>query len=134
MIEKVIEFNQQILGITQRYVDQQSIEEFGLTFVQLDEELNELSEARNNSNLVEQIDALIDLIYFAQGALYKMGINAKMYSAIFNAVHDCNMTKKKGKSHRENHGETDAVKPEYWRPPNERIMSIICSENEDYNN
>jgi len=77
----------------------------------LDEELSEFDEA---SNLEEQTDALIDLIYFAMGGLLKMGVAP---GAAFAQVHEANMRKRRGINETRPKQHVDAIKPEGWTPP-----------------
>lgn len=79
------------------------------TAICLNEEIDELFGA---ANISDQADALIDLIYFAFGALYQMGVPARK---VWDEVHRANITKKRGITERGN--EIDAAKPEGWTPP-----------------
>lgn len=72
----------------------------------------ELEEFENADTISDQADALIDLIYFAFGALHQMGINAER---VWNEVHRANMTKKRGSTKRGH--ENDATKPDGWKAP-----------------
>jgi hypothetical protein len=65
--------------------------------------------------LEDEVDALIDLIYFAGGRLYEMGVDG---GAHFLEVHCRNMAKERGeKSTRHGSAGYDAVKPEGWVGP-----------------
>lgn len=79
------------------------------TLVCLNEELEEFGDA---DTIAEQADALIDLIYFAYGALHQMGVDAER---VWNEVHRANMTKVRGETKRGH--DNDATKPEDWRAP-----------------
>ncbi|NCO03302.1 MAG: nucleoside triphosphate pyrophosphohydrolase family protein [Alphaproteobacteria bacterium] len=58
----------------------------------LQEELDELKEALENDDIVETLDALIDLQYVLDGAFLSFGLqNIKMDA--FNEVHRSNMSK-----------------------------------------
>lgn len=75
----------------------------------------ELEEFRAAETPADQLDALIDLIYFAAGQVYTMGANGQ---AAFDAVHAANMTKMKGTlSKRPGPSNFDAVKPNTWKAP-----------------
>lgn len=83
------------------------------------EELDEFAEA---DNLVDQADAMIDLIYFALGTMVEMGVRP---DELFRTVHRANMTKlwPDGKPHfRE---DSKIVKPEGWIDPYETLSRII---------
>lgn len=58
----------------------------------LQEELNELSEAIKNNDLVEVADALADLQYVLSGAVLEFGM-ATHFKALFDEVHRSNMSK-----------------------------------------
>ena len=78
----------------------------------LTEELNEYIKAVKSNDRIEQLDALIDLIYIALGtANYE---NFKFDDA-FKEVHSCNMKKIQKATER---SKWDVVKPEGWQPPN----------------
>lgn len=77
------------------------------------EELAELQTALNEDDLPETLDALIDLMYFAAGAIHSLGVDG---DEAFRRVHSANMTKKAGiKPTRGLNG--DATKPADWTPP-----------------
>jgi predicted HAD superfamily Cof-like phosphohydrolase len=63
----------------------------------------------------EQVDAILDLIYFAIGRLYEMGVPEEVAKMYFNNVHKANMKKVRGKTKRGH--DADASKPEGWQPP-----------------
>lgn len=90
--------------------------------VQLDDDLfrhrtrcmmEELTEFLGAKTIADQADAMIDLIYFAYGTLYKMGVDADQ---CFSIVHSANMQKTMGVTKRGH--DDDAAKPEGWTPPN----------------
>ena len=83
------------------------------------EELTEFWKGIKDANVPDQVDALIDLVYFAFGGLYKMGVRPEQFDLMFDAVHKANMTKKKGITKRGH--ENDAAKPEEWREPKARL-------------
>ena len=58
----------------------------------LQEELNELSEAINNNDLVEVADALADIQYVLTGAVLEFGLGEK-FVELFNEVQRSNMSK-----------------------------------------
>ena len=83
------------------------------------EEINEFIEA---PDIVEQADAMIDLIYFALGTLVEMGIEPEK---LFSVVHNANMSKlwNDGKPHYGADGKT--IKPKTWKDPHSELENII---------
>ena len=83
----------------------------------LQEELDELKEALENDDLVETLDALIDLQYVLDGAFLSFGLqNVKMEA--FSEVHRSNMSKlgEDGKPIRRE-GDGKVMKgPNYFKP------------------
>lgn len=123
---QIQQFNQEVLGINPRQLGEQDKGEFDLSVKQLKEEVREFEEARASGDFIKQIDALIDLQYFTIGVLYKLGINADQYEQICTAVHGCNMMKKVGvKKERGDHGAADAIKPDSWKDPEQKIIGIL---------
>lgn len=86
----------------------------------LEEELFEFSVAEN---INDQIDALLDLVYFALGRLYEMGIPVHAAKACWNAVHQANMEKTCGITSRGFFN--DAVKPEGWVAPDHSWVEAL---------
>lgn len=87
----------------------------------LQEELDEFNEAEE---LVDQVDALMDLLYFSYGTLVELGVSP---TAPFQAVHDANMSKL-GADGRPIFSCTGKVaKPKDWIGPEERIQKILDS-------
>jgi len=83
------------------------------------EELNEFLQA---DEVVEQADAMIDLMYFALGTLVEMGVRP---AVLFDIVHTANMSKlwPDGKPHYNAMGKT--VKPAGWQDPHEKLRLAI---------
>lgn len=76
------------------------------------EELNEFVKGMNEKNILEMADALVDLVYVAKGTAVMMGLP---WRALWNDVHDANMSKVPGKTHR---GDlVDVCKPAGWAEP-----------------
>ena len=122
----VVDFNQRILGIGQRKPAMLSQSEFDISIACLTEEIAEFDEAHTNGDFIGCIDAIIDLRYFAVGVLYKLGLTAEQIEAMDQAVHDANMQKRLGKKEGRGDGiAADAVKPEGWISPEERIAAIL---------
>lgn len=130
VFEMVEEFNKEIVGVPTRDIGPiQDKEEVGYLVGCLREEIEEFEEAIDQ-DFIGQIDALVDLIYFAVGGLTRMGIPSMLSRRIFAAVHDANMTKKGGKKlERSIQHDLDAIKPEGWVSPEERIIKLIESHN-----
>lgn len=75
----------------------------------------ELTEFKDADTLEDEVDALIDLCYFALGRVIEMGV---IPGAAFEEVHVANMTKKRGELSKRPYAKGfDAVKPEGWTPP-----------------
>lgn len=121
----IVEFNQQILKIDPRPLAPLEGGELQATLKAFDEELTEFKEAIQQGDFIGQIDALTDLKYFIDGALYKMGLTAEQINDINYAVHDANMQKKLGVVEKRGNPLGDAVKPEGWVSPEERIGKIL---------
>ena len=125
-VEDIIEFNQRVLGIQQRELGMMPEAESDITIKCLNEEAEEFQMAYDNLDFIGTIDALIDSIYFAVGAMYKQGLDARQISQCMDAVHQANMEKKLGVNHHRGDGSAaDAVKPEGWVSPEERIAEIL---------
>ena len=78
------------------------------------EELNELTEAMNNKDLLEVADALTDILYVTYGAGHAFGINL---DKCFEEVQNSNMSKldDKGKPIYNEHGKV-MKGPNYFKP------------------
>lgn len=124
--EQVVDFNQVILGIEQRAIGLLPQNEFELSMSCLQEEVDEFEQAHNNGDVIGSFDALVDLMYFATGIMYKMGLTSDQINRIKTAVHEANMTKKRGHLAKRGDGVAiDAVKPDGWVSPEERIALIL---------
>jgi predicted HAD superfamily Cof-like phosphohydrolase len=91
------------------------------------EEINEFMEATKNNDIVEQADAMIDVIYFALGTLVEMGVEPEN---LFNIVQHANMSKlwEDGKPHYKEDGKVK--KPEGWKDPhNDSVLEILRQGN-----
>ncbi len=125
IVSDIIDFNQIILGIRQRSPQLLYSEEYNISIKCLLEEIQEFQEAHAEENLVGCIDALLDLVYFNVGVLYKLGLDENDIHQCFGAVHLANMTKKKGVNAKRDTGAADAVKNDSWVGPEQRISGII---------
>jgi predicted HAD superfamily Cof-like phosphohydrolase len=85
--------------------------------------LEETAEFLTASDIYEQADAMIDLIYFALGTLVEMGIKP---DELFNAVQQANMSKiwEDGKP-RFNNKDGKVIKPANWEDPKPKLKAII---------
>ena len=125
LINDIVDFNQMVLGIEPRETGLLSTNEYQITVNCLSEEVKEFNEAHINDDLVGCVDALIDGIYFAVGALYKHGLTSDQISRCIAAVHLCNMEKKKGVNSKRDTGAADAVKGDDWVGPEAMIKEIL---------
>lgn len=106
-------FNREVLGIVPPIVAG-PVPEDRLKWLELAlrEELDEFLTAKTAE---DQADALLDLMYFAAGELYKMGVDGQK---AFDAVHAANMQKVRGElSKRPGSKGYDATKPPGWQAP-----------------
>ena len=117
LVKDVYKFNQEIIG-TQQLEQPQVLNRERLLFAltALYEELNEFTIANNENNVGEALDAMIDLIYFALGRCYEMGISEEQFNKCWQMVQEKNMSKKRGMKNRGT--EQDAQKPEGWTAAN----------------
>lgn len=126
MFREVETFNKQIIGLDRQLGHRIDSDEIKFFTGLLGEEIQEFKDAWNEEDYVKQIDALIDLMYFAAGGLVRLGVPSEKSEEIFQIVHNCNMNKKKGvKEERDITGETDAVKPIGWSSPEEAISNLL---------
>ena len=96
MIEEIFDFNKLVLSISKNKICELSASEAEFIKKAIDEETKELHEAITSGNIVDQIDALIDLAYFAIGGIYKLGLSAEQANTCFTHIHATNMSKVKG--------------------------------------
>lgn len=117
MIEDVRRFQEQILCKPFPTKPQNfSAELEHETVVRLDEEIEEFQHAKL---LSDKADALVDLIYFALGALHQAGVDTRR---VWTAVQHANMTKVRGITKRGD--DNDAAKPDDWTPPDHTWLDI----------
>jgi predicted HAD superfamily Cof-like phosphohydrolase len=121
----VVAFNREVLSIYPRKKSLLESAELDQTTKCLREEVDELERAHQNTDFIEGVDALIDLIYFAVGGLYRMGLTSEEMTQCSEIIHNCNMRKEKGVVRRRGDGSAaDAVKPDGWKGP-EELMAIV---------
>lgn len=124
-IHAVVEFNKKVLKIEPRPLHPLEGGELQATRKAFAEELDEFDKAHDQGDFLGQIDAIVDLTYFAFGALYKMGLTADQINDVCMAVHSANMEKKLGVVEKRGNPLGDAVKPDGWVGPEERIAQIL---------
>ena len=85
------------------------------------EELNELTEAMNNKDLLEVADALTDILYVTYGAGHAFGINL---DKCFEEVQNSNMSKldENGKPIYNEHGKV-MKGPNYFKPDLKKFIN-----------
>lgn len=84
------------------------IDDFQQRVDYMEEEVSELIFCHDDKDLYGEVDALLDLIYFAIGTLLKMGVDPR---PCWDEVHRANMDKLPAVNHK------NSVKPEGWRAP-----------------
>ena len=131
MIKSIYEFNTQLLGVKTGTPKLLEKSELDWLLVALNEEIQELVEADEKSSLVDCVDSVLDLAYFAVGACTRMGLTQQQIEDCFKAIHHANMTKKMGvKESRPQDGSiADAIKPIGWQPPEKAIKDILYQKN-----
>ncbi len=95
-LEQVFEFNKlggQDVGEDPRWIN---VDAFDLQYNLIKEEIRELSDAYDNKNSVEVLDALVDIQYVLLAMVCRLGMGKEFLDA-FQMVHDNNMTKVKDK-------------------------------------
>ena len=113
-LDLVLQFNQDIIGLPiPEQPSRLDPERKKWASGALSEELTEFMDA---TELEDEVDALLDLVYFALGRVIEMGV---VPGAAFEEVHAANMAKVRGElSKRPNAKGFDAIKPDGWQPPN----------------
>lgn len=126
LVSSVFEFNHEIIKMPKELPLQPLSSELKDWYLAaMNEEISEFIQAWQEDDIVGQIDALLDKIYFAIGRLQQMGLTAEQTVSCFKAVHEANMTKKRGAQAKRGGIEADAVKPENWLSPEARIRNIL---------
>ncbi len=83
------------------------------------EEIEEFVQAES---IVDQADAIADLIYYALGVLVEMGIDG---SRIFEIVHTANMAKRRAGGLPQYEQDGKVAKPEGWTSPKTAIQQWL---------
>ena len=94
-----------------------------LAFRLLNEELNEFMSASQQINRVEQVDALVDIIYVAIGALWKLGFNPEQIERAITIICDSNDSKVVKKT--PNHLKANINKGKDYIPPTEALTLLV---------
>ena len=94
----------------------------------MQEELDEFVEA---NTIEDEVDAMIDLMYFALGTLVEIGVKPQ---EIFDIVQHANMSKvwPDGLVHKNEMGKT--IKPANWEDPAPKIRAEIARQLEEAKN
>jgi len=89
----------------------------------------ELTEFEDAETLEDEVDALIDLAYFALGRLVEMGVAPR---PVFEVVHNANMAKERGELSKRPHAKGfDAIKPTGWKAPDLKpLLSVTLDDYE----
>jgi predicted HAD superfamily Cof-like phosphohydrolase len=84
--------------------------------------MEEIQEFLKAETVIDQADAMIDLMYFALGTMVEMGVNPE---PLFNIVQEANMNKlwPDGKPRYREDGKI--LKPEGWQPPEPKLKAEI---------
>lgn len=129
----MVEFNQEVLGIEPRKLGLQPPEEAALSFTQMREEAYEYRDANEERDYINVVDSVLDELYFCYGILYKLGLTENMIDDMFTAIHNANMSKKKGvKEGREGFDAADAGKPKDWIDPKQAMGEILNAHINNY--
>jgi predicted HAD superfamily Cof-like phosphohydrolase len=86
----------------------------------LREEVEEFATAIETQDLPEQVDALIDLIYYAKGTAIMLGMG-ELWPRLWTEVQRANLSKEPGITKRGHR--FDCVKPDGWRSP--QLLPIL---------
>lgn len=126
LIDNIFTFNRELLGVKDREKGLLSDKELDYAVKAAIEEVTEMKEAHKAQDYIGAVDAVCDLLYFGVGFLARMGLSESEVRQCMQAVHEANMTKKLGvQAKRGGEGVADAVKPENWVGPEERIAAIL---------
>ena len=112
-IEDIEDFHDKFNHTYQDYPRSLTRNEKAFRITCLREEIKEYEESKN---LEEELDALVDLVYFAFGTAYRHGFNFK---EAWKRVHAANMRKIRAgtASESKRNSNLDIVKPKNWEKP-----------------
>ncbi len=91
-------------------------DQFKMYLKLINEEVTELSEAVSNTDKVETLDALIDIIVVTIGAIHSMGADAEGAWKEVMATNFAKIDRETGKVRKREDGKV--LKPLGWTPPN----------------
>lgn len=112
MISKIVEMHEKF-GISTDDVEfLQRERQFRIIAMQ--EELDEYEESESR---VDDLDAMVDLVVFALGTVYRQGM-IDVFEEAFTRVMDANLAKELGANQKRGGFALDLVKPEGWKPAN----------------
>jgi predicted HAD superfamily Cof-like phosphohydrolase len=97
-------------------VDSMNTAQFEMYKNLIEEEFNELVIAENNNDLVEQLDALIDILVVTIGAIHSMGADGEGAWKEVMRTNFAKIDKETGKVRKREDGKV--LKPAEWTPPN----------------
>ena len=112
-------------GVDDVLSEDTEMQDFRLKFLQ--EELNELRESFEKCDRVGAFDALLDLVYVAQGTALMMGVSPEQWYAGMDAVQQANMTKIRVQSADESKrgSKWDVRKPKDFVGPEDTLRRIL---------
>lgn len=126
LVDNIFAFNRELLGVKDREKGLLSDKELDYAIKAAVEEVTEFKDAHKAQDYIGAVDAVCDLLYFGVGFLARMGLSEEEVRQCMQAVHEANMTKKLGvQAKRGGEGVADAVKPQDWIGPEERIATIL---------
>jgi hypothetical protein len=126
IIDQIFDFNEQVINLPDVDLNPLTPMQWSWTNKFIEEELKEFNDGFGKQDIVAMCDAIGDLIYGAMGTFKKMGLSRAQVRAIFTAIHNANMTKKRGDKGRGT--DEDAIKPEGFVPPEDAISEILFLE------
>ena len=105
-------------------IDDRTVQAYRTKF--LSEELLELLAALDDNDRVKAFDALLDLVYVAQGTALFMGVTPEMWDEGMDAVHRANMKKVHSEAGTHKRGPAEKmIKPEGWVGPEAELQEIL---------
>ena len=123
-LQMVKEFNNEIINMpTVKFAQDLPTERVNWFGKVIREELDEFRDAYLVNDNVGMLDALIDMTYFILGRVQECGFTEAQWDKCFAAVHEANMTKRKGNKGRGS--DIDAIKDADWVGPEARITEIL---------
>lgn len=128
-LQMVKEFNNEIIGMPTVKVAHDLPSDRVEWFINVVcEELDEFKKAYQLKDTVGMLDALIDMTYFILGRVQECGFTETQWDKCFAAVHEANMTKRKGNKGRGS--DIDAIKDFTWVGPEDRISLILMGSSD----